>query len=96
MGVANWVTAIRESFLHENLIFKQFAKVFTRERYPLYGTTLHPTDSFHILHDTVSRGQHSFMLPAFAVLLSLHLFNMKVICIHMHSQRSLAFDVTQS
>ena len=28
----------RKSFLHENLIFLQFAKVFSLERFPLHGT----------------------------------------------------------
>ena len=40
MGMANWVTVpqTHESFLCEKLFFKQFVKVFTRERNPLYGT----------------------------------------------------------
>ena len=52
MGVANWVTAIRESFLHENLIFKQFAKVFTRERNPLYGISAIPVRIYLSTHST--------------------------------------------
>ena len=55
MGVANWGTAIRESFLHENLIFKQFVKVFTRERNPLYGT-LHMLYSEHVNHLRTTSG----------------------------------------
>ena len=39
--------AIRESFLRENCIFHQFAKVFSPESFPLYGMY----KSRELLHD---------------------------------------------
>jgi len=40
MGVVNWVSANPQKFSPPKSTFKQFAKVFSREMYPLYGGKL--------------------------------------------------------
>ena len=47
-SLARHKRAIRESFLHENRIFHQSAKVFSLESFPLYGINYHRSGNFHL------------------------------------------------
>ena len=53
-GVASFGSdTIHESFLHKNLIFCQFSKVFSLESFPLYGIQAVPKSQTHYLFKSV-------------------------------------------
>ena len=50
---------IHESFLHENLIFHQFTKVFSLKSFLLYGTSHRRTHRYNKLHATYVADPHT-------------------------------------